>query len=350
MKILIDGRSLTPQMSGISRYIRELTKGYVREYGHDSVCVILNQTVDAFPYRYALCPYHRHSLQDNIKFSCFLQKIDYDLYHAGDLIGPFWHKKNAIHIVTVHDLMLLKIKGFSKVSFIKEAFRKIKFRFFWKRILSEADIIVSVSETTKKDVKEILGVDSIVFREGVNKIKLNSSGRAELSHNLISGKYFLYVGLAMPHKNVDFLINTFLHSATDKKLVICGKGHHPIESDRVIRLGWVEDGELDNLYRHCAAFVFPSLYEGFGLPILEALSYHCRVFSSQAASLGEFSDKVLSFFNPKDDSQLQYILEHSDEIKVDNKLIDEYLTHFRWEGIWKEFHQFLKSYIYNDKR
>ena len=350
MKILIDGRSLTPQISGISRYINELTKGYIREYGNDAVSVILNQVISAFPYHYILCPYHRHALCDNIKFSCFLQKLDYDIYHAGDLIGPFWRKKNAIHLVTVHDLMLLKVKNFSKASFVKRAFRKIKFSFFWKRILSEADIVISVSETTKKDVKELLGIASIVFREGINEIKHDSSDRIKLNHDLIPGKYFLYVGLAMPHKNIDFLINTFLHSETDKKLVICGKGHCPIESDRIIYWGWAEDDELDCLYKHCAAFVFPSLYEGFGLPILEALSYHCRVFSSHAASLGEFSDKVISFFNPTDQSQLQYLLEHCDEIQVDDYLVDEYLRHFRWEEIWKEFHQFLKSYIHNGKR
>lgn len=352
MKILIDGRSITPKMSGISRYTYELIKGYVREYGNDSVRVILNQMIDAFPYHYILCPYHRHSLVDNIKFSRFLRNIDYDIYHAGDLIGPFYRKKGTIHIITVHDLMLIKVKGFSRISPFKNILRKLKFRFFWKLILCKADIVISVSETTRTDVKKILGIDSVVFREGVNEIKriaLSVNIINKRINDLIPSNYFLYVGLAMPHKNVDFLISTFLQSNTDKKLVICGKGHHPIASERIVYLGWVEDSDLDYLYGNCAAFVFPSLYEGFGLPILEALSYHCRVFSSNAASLGEFSNKVLSFFDPTDKSQLQYLLEHCDEIKVDNKLIDDYLSHFQWKNISEEFQQYLKSYIYGKK-
>lgn len=164
-----------------------------------------------------------------------------------------------------------------------------------------------------------------------------------------TGSYFLYVGLPMPHKNIQFLIDTFLKSQTDKILVICGKGHNPVLSTKIIYTGWVNDSTLDYLYRNCAAFIFPSIYEGFGLPILEALSYHCRVFSSNAASLGEFSDKVLSFFSPTDDNRLKYLIENCDHIPVNNTLIDKYLQGFNWNVIWNRFHQYLRTYIYERK-
>ena len=128
MQILIDGRSITQQTSGIGRYTCELIKGYVREYGKDAVKVIMNHEIKDFPYSYILCPFQRHSFIDNVKFSFFLKKLDYDIYHAGDLIGPFFKKKNVVHIITVHDLMLLKVKDFNQLPYLHGVARKIKFK------------------------------------------------------------------------------------------------------------------------------------------------------------------------------------------------------------------------------
>lgn len=134
MKVLIDGRSITPKTSGIGRYSYELIKGYVREYGKSSVKVILNNEIKDFPFSFVLCPFHRHSLIDNVRFSFFLKKLDYNIYHSGDLIGPFFHKKNRIHIITVHDLMLLKVKNFCQLPYWHELIRKIKFKEFWRLV------------------------------------------------------------------------------------------------------------------------------------------------------------------------------------------------------------------------
>lgn len=345
-KILVDGRSMTSQKSGIGRYTYELAKGYIREYGEHSVTVILADEIENFPFPYILCPLNRHSFVDNVRFSFFLKRLDYDIYHAGDLIGPFFHRREAIHIVTVHDLMLLRVKNFCGLPYWHNKVRQFKFKEYWKYILCDADIIVSVSETTKKDVEQIYGIKSLLLREGINKLSCDCREQAPKKFHLTKGGYFLYVGLTLPHKNVQFLIETFLKSHTDKILVICGKGHKPVQADRVVYTGWVNDTTLDFLYRNCAAFIFPSIYEGFGLPILEALSYHCRVFSSNAASLGEFSEQVISFFSPYDESRLQYLIEHCDQIPVNDVLIDSYLRRFQWENIWSEFHQNLRYYIY----
>ena len=348
MKILIDGRSILSRKSGIGRYGEELIKGYVRHYGHDSVTVILNdRELQGLECKSIICPYGRHSIIGNIRFSRFLEKQEYDIFHSCDLTGPFWRKKQALHIITVYDLMLFKVRNFCSLPPIKACLRKLKFLFFYRRILRNADIIVSVSESTRKDVKEIYGLNSVVLREGINRLKRQSSSKPGLP--IEPDGYFLYVGLAMPHKNVDFLIDTFLESRTDKKLVICGKGHKHISSDRIVYAGFADDSVLDYLYSNCAAFIFPSLYEGFGLPILEALSYHCRVFASDAASLGEFSDKVISFFKPTDKNRLKYLIENCDDIAIDTTGIDKYLEKFEWDDIWDEFHGYLKNYLHGQK-
>lgn len=337
MKILIDGRSMTSQLSGIGRYTLELAKGYVHRYGAVNVLTIVNKSISYFPFKCIKCPYERHKIIDNIKFSRWLSQQEYDIYHSGDMIGPFWHKKGVRHIVTCHDLMFFVVPGFFRINPIKSYIRKCRLKLFFLAILQDADMIVAVSQTTHDDLKRIYGLEPVVVREGINLIEHKKS-LCEYN-GLTKDTFFLYVGLGSLHKNIDFMVNAFLASKTDKKLVICGKGHRPIMSDRIIYTGYVTDEQLHYLYQNCAAFIFPSKYEGFGLPILEALSYHCRVFSSNAGSLGEFSSDVVSFFNPEKKEELIHLMEKCNTINIDVTKINGYLKHFNWENIWDEFFQ-----------
>ena len=334
-KIIIDGRSMTPQLSGIGRYSLELIKAYVNKYGEENVYILVNQPISYLPYKSHVVSYKRHSIWENVKFSVYLSKCDYNIFHSTDLTGPFWHSKGRKHIVTCHDLMYFLVPDFFKLGRIKTFLRKLNLKVLFRGIVKDADEIVSVSETTRKDLNKIYGVDSFVLREGVNTI--NKDVHSECFMNLPCGSFFLYVGLGMKHKNVEFLVQSFLKSKTDKKLVIAGKGHSIVESDRIIYTGYIEDKYLDYLYKNCAAFIFPSKYEGFGLPILEALSYHCRVFSSNSGSLGEFSKDILNFFNPAKEEQLIQLIEKCDLINVDCAKIDKYLAHFNWNDIWVDF-------------
>lgn len=338
MRVLIDGRSLTQQMSGISRYILELTKGYIRKYGEENVITIVNSPIDYFPFKYLICPYERHKFVDNIKFSIWLFKQDYNIYHAGDMLGPFWHAKGVKHITTCHDLIPFVIPNSFRLSRIRTILRKFRIKFFFKYIVQDADMIISVSKTTHDDLKRIYGVDSFILREGINKIFCKEDTHIKYE-GLGKNTYFLYVGLGSPYKNIDFLVNAFLSTTTEKKLVICGKGHNIVDSPRIIYTGYVEDECLDYLYKNCAAFIFPSKYEGFGLPILEALSYCCKVFSSNAGSLGEFSPGVVQFFNPNEKQDLIDLINDCDDIVIDKEIIEHYLQSFDWEIIWHEFHE-----------
>lgn len=350
MKILIDGRSITSQTSGIGRYIYHLIEGYIKEYGYDKVQVILNTPIKEFPYKYILCPYQRHSFWGTICFSIFLNKLDYDVLHSGDMTGTFWHKKQKKHIVTIHDLMFLVVPGFFKLPFMKRQCRKIKNYLFFYTILQKADLRISVSQTTRLDLQKYYSLDSIVIREGVNKIK-KYNNTFQPYKDLNKNSFFLYVGLGAPHKNIQFMIDAFLSANTDKKLVICGKGHDPIINEKIIYTGWVQDEELDFLYQNCAAFIFPSLYEGFGLPILEALSYHCKVFSSNAGALGEFSSQYVHFFNPQKVEELTTLIEKCDSLHTDIEGINQYLSYYNWEKIWNDYHRDYNIYkIWTNKQ
>lgn len=334
-KVLIDGRSMTPQLSGIGRYTLELTKAYVERYGEENVTVIINEPIPYLPYKYIQCSYKRHSFINNVLFSIFLSRQEYQIYHSGDIIGPFWHNKKRKHIITCHDLMYLIVDNFFKINRFKAILRRARIKYFFQHVINDADQIISVSKTTHNDLLKVYGKESIILREGINKIFHEDISKEY--KGLKKDTFFLYVGLGAPHKNVDFLIKTFLSSKSDKKLVICGKGHTPIISDKIIYTGYIEDKYLDYLYRNCSAFIFPSKYEGFGLPILEALSYHCKVFSSNAGSLGEFSQEVIKFFDPDNETELRSLIENCDQINIDASKIDDYLKHFKWDEIWDDF-------------
>lgn len=339
MKIIIDGRSISNKTSGISRYCYELIKGYVKQYGFHNVKVILKESLDSFEYDYIVCKFNRYTLFGTLQFSFFLNKLKYDIYHSGDMTGVFWGKKESKHISTVHDLMFAAISNFYGRKSIRNFLRIKKNLVLTYFILRVCDQIISVSKKTNIDLKKILGYHSTILREGVNKIE-NKPGEVSENINVIkSNSYFLYVGLAYPHKNIDFMIDSFANSRTDKKLIICGKNHKIQKVKNVEYLGFVSDAELNYLYNNCAAFIFPSLYEGFGLPILEALSFGSKVFSSNRGSLSEFSPEFVNYFNPYKHDELIKLIENVDHINLDISKVKTYLENFNWTLIWSEYHK-----------
>lgn len=343
-KVIVDGRSMTLQKSGIGRYILEMINAYVRKYGSENVLVIVNNAIE-LPCEYEVVSYNRHSILDTIRFSFFLLKKKYNIYHSGDLIGPFWHRHGVRHFVTCHDLMWFVVPDFFGINSIRKWLRLCRLYFYIKLVLMYTDVI-SVSRTTQQDLLCFFNKKSIVLREGVNRIStLKKESESSIIGGLENGSFFLYVGLGANHKNVEFMVNAFLESNTQKKMIIVGKGHKQIDNDRLLYLGYVNDSCLDYLYRNCAAFIFPSKYEGFGLPILEALSYHCKVFSSTGGALKEFSPEVVSFFSPNNKNQLKALIEKEDKIVVNSIKIDTYLKDYEWDTIWNEFF----DYFLNEK-
>jgi glycosyltransferase involved in cell wall biosynthesis len=127
-----------------------------------------------------------------------------------------------------------------------------------------------------------------------------------LSRFGISGEYFLAAGVQNPNKNFDRIVQAVcIYNKTSTPLLIAGGSDSAVYRniklpDGVRALGYITDAELKALYENAACFVFPSLYEGFGLPPLEALSSGCPVVLSHAASLPEIFGDVAFFCDPYD--------------------------------------------------
>ena len=141
-------------------------------------------------------------------------------------------------------------------------------------------------------------------------LEANPDNRILEKFNLLYGSYFLTVGSANPSKNINFLINAFLMLHVDSriKLVVVGGINNKVFAEKdnisyvsgsnVIYTGRINDSELRSLYENAKAFVFPSIYEGFGIPPLEAMSCGCPVLASNFEAILEVCGDGAEYFDP----------------------------------------------------
>lgn len=349
-KILIDGRCLNEVSTGGKNYAIELIKSYQREYGKDNVFVLCRQSQETKWFNEIIYPLKTYSFINFFLLHRIIRKVHPNIFHSPFHYSSFFKVKGCLYVTSVLDLMYRTVPNFYRKNSFLNLLGVLKTNFFIKRSLNNSDIVISISETTADDVKRYFDKDSFVIPCGVilrNYTDLScQSGLSIYPKNSI----FLYVGLTTVHKNVEFLISCFEKAVTDKMLIICGKNDGNLKSSnpRVKFLGFVSEDDLGYLYNNCSAFVFPSLYEGFGLPILEALAQGSIVFSSTGGSLKEFSDKLIHFFNPRDADSLIRLLEGVNNIQApDKNEVAEYLSLFRWNVNFRKMHRIISLYEKN---
>ena len=349
MKILIDGRLLSDKETGISRYTENLINIYIDLFGRKNIILIipanLKKTFDDIQIiKTDLYPFN---IYDFIRFHRFLEKIDFDVYHSMFYSNSFFKLKDKIYITTVHDLMYKIVPKFFYENKIKNFLATCYFDFIVYKSLKNSDFIISVSQTTKNDIKQLFNKDSIVIIEGVNKLKINEN-ELQIDINIIKSKqYFLYVGNNRPHKNIKFLKECYLKSKTDKKLVIVGhKGKNlQIGNKEIIYTGFINDFTLKYLYENAIVFVFPSLYEGFGLPILEAINFNTFVFSSNGGALKEFGNYNIEYFAPNKGEDLINLLNNADNFVFDKNKKYKLLSKYNWNETKKQIQNFYQEFL-----
>lgn len=200
--------------------------------------------------------------------------------------------------------------------FYPETFRKRDLRKLnsWTNYsVKKAKKIITISQSSKNDIIKHYKVPEskvIVVYPGIKENTMKNNKKLDLSTWGIKGKYILFVGTLQPRKNVERLIEAFSKLKKDNlQLVIVGKRGWLFEDiltspkkfgveKSVVFLDFVSDAELPILYENAQCFVMPSLYEGFGLPVLEAMKYGCPAVVSNVSSLPEVGGDAALYFDP----------------------------------------------------
>lgn len=349
MKILIDGRLLSTKPTGISRVTLELIKSYETYYGKENVNVICNSSKFSNEFNVIITNLKPFNIFHFLKFYFFLKSLNPYIYHSPFYSGSLLKIKKTIIILNVNDLMFYKIKGFFSTNKLINFTAKVYYMLLVWLSLRSSNFILSISKTTRKDLMKIFRLDSMVINLGIIN---NNHSNTEVfednflkKNNLVKNSYFLYVGNNRPHKNINFLIEAYKASNTSLKLLLVGfKDDGLINQHNIINIASVLDKELEVLYDNCKAFVFPSLYEGFGLPIIEAISRGCIVLSSNAGSLAEFEFKSVKYFNPQNLEQLVTLIENIGSFSFYKEDI-QLLSKYDWKIIFEGYQTYLQEYL-----
>jgi glycosyltransferase involved in cell wall biosynthesis len=346
MKIGIDARFYGPVGKGLGRYTQEVVDNIIKinnvEDGDGFEFVIFlspdnydELIVGDLRIKKVMLNIRWYSWREQIFMPFYIWREKLDLIHFPHFNVPIFTPVKFV--LTLHDLILTHfptVRATTKHIFIYHL-KNLAYRLVTKMAVKRAEKIITVSEFTKKDIIynfKIAAEKIIVTYEGVANLahgrdslfvaKLDS--REMLNKYHINENFLLYVGNAYPHKNLETLISVFgrLHSLRpEMKLVLVGKEDYFYDrihnyasslnlwqkenvNSPIVFAGYVPDSQLEIMYQEAKAYVFPSLYEGFGLPPLEAMAKGCPVVSSDRASLPEILGTAAVYFNPEDEDDM----------------------------------------------
>lgn len=334
---------------GVSVYTMKLLEYFYTQANKDLRFVIYLKTkplsdmpVQSAYFQYAVFNVPAYWSQVFLPFQLYTQRLtgkSLDIFFSPAHYAPRFCP--SLTIVTIHDLSYFYYPD----EFLKKDFYKLK---NWtKYSIEKATKIIAVSKTTKKDIVKFYHVPEEkieVIYNGFEKTLVKNS----TNHQPQTTPYILYVGTLQPRKNIPVLIKAFKAFHTtypDFKLIIAGKKGWMFDNiyktvkenglEKCVRFtGYINDNELVALYRKAFCFVMPSLYEGFGIPVLEAMSYGCPVISSFASSLPEIGSEACLYFDPsREDDLLNTLIKLKESVSIRKELIQkgkERVTQFSW--------------------
>jgi len=322
MKIGIDCRLFSSNFTGIGRYTHELVTNIIEmnrklPEPHELVLFFNNPEYKEFrslqPVKKVLVRAKHYSFAEQWRFWRKLVKEKCDVVHFPHFNKPILYRDK--YTLTIHDLTLSMFPGKKMTKW----YHRLAYHLVISSAIKKAKHVIAISENTKKDIVEHFRIKpeqiEVVYN-GVNEefdlMKDPEETKKTLRKYGISKQFLLYAGVWRNHKNLVRLIEAFekVREESDLMLVITGKPdpHYPEVQDKVKELGleevvifpgMVSENELVHLYTAATIFVFPSLYEGFGLPPLEAMRCGTPVVASNTSSIPEICGEGNAiFFDP----------------------------------------------------
>lgn len=374
MRIGLDATALPPQPVGAGNYMIQLVRALSAVNADDQLVVFVQSRgwelfalPEGRPVEWQIVKDRNPGsrlLWEQTQLTKLVQKINIDLLHSLHYTRPF--QLPCASVVTFHDMTFFLYPQ------LHTRARRVFFPTAMKISARRADAIISVSESTRKDAIRLLGIDPdriITAHLGVDPSFQPIEDTVQLSQ--IAEKYglpdhfILYVGTIEPRKNLPLLIKAYrqlVAQGTEYKLVLAGNYGWMYEevltliedldlSELIYLPGYVSQSELPLVYNLAELFVYPTIYEGFGLPVLEAMACGVPVITSRIASLPEIVADA-GILIPVDD--IEALSEAMRQVLLDDvlkqKLIHDGLLQakkFSWERTaeltWKVYLQVLAN-------
>ncbi|MEN8252601.1 MAG: glycosyltransferase family 1 protein [Patescibacteria group bacterium] len=285
----------------------------------------------------------------------FCKKMKMDIYHT-EYIIPFFMPSFTKIITHIHDI---SFKVHKELITKKDAFF---LNTLIPRAVKKSDKVIAVSQFTKDEIVKYYKVPESkieVVYNAVNLEPLNRSNAEIREKYNLPQRYVLALGTMQPRKNIPFLISAFAQVARevdDINLVLVGKKSHnfddriqktiekyPHIKEKVIFTGFVAEEDKIGVYKNAEVFVFPSLYEGFGVPILEAIEADTLVVASDIPPHKEIGGEGIIYFDPYSIDECSKTLYDSlDSDKMKDMIITEakkQKTRFSWNNSVKKLKQ-----------
>ncbi len=368
MRIGIDARFFGPKEKGLGVYVQKLVEGLERnnnETDHHFFIFLKKDRFDDFKpqkknFHKVVADFQWYGWKEQLIYPFFLNKYKLDLMHFGHFNVPVLYFRKTI--VTIHDLILFHFPTF-KNSTLNKAFYLIKllaYRMVINLAVRKAVLIIAISEFTKKDLIKTLKVSEEkikVVYQGCNFVsqKTNQNAKTILKKYGIIKPYLLCVGNAYPHKNLERLSEVFsIFNKQNSKvsLVLAGgrdffyqrleKKIAKEEIKNIIIPGFIEQVDFELIFRESEMFIYPSLYEGFGFPPLEALAYGKKVSCSNKTSMPEILGESVEYFSPEDPKSildcLNKVFKTRNKRKNEKQMkkITEIIKKFDWDKTAQE--------------
>jgi len=331
-RYVLDARTATDHFPGIGRYVSNLARALPPLLAPDESLVVLCDP--SRPSRWqlpapsaqvqwmetAVSPF---SLAQQWQVPRLLREIEADLYHSPYYLMPYRPGKPTL--LTFYDLIPQR---FPQVVSVRA---RLLTHLFTRLALHAADHVVTISRFTRQDALALYPITP----EKITAVPLapdphfqpqpeNEVTRVRARYNLPSA-YVLYLGINKPHKNLVSLINAWKNIVQElsvpPQLVVAGAWdkRYPEARETAVRLhlashitflGPVAEEDLPGLYAGATVFVFPSQYEGFGLPVIEAMACNTTVACANTSSLPEVGGRAAAYFQPDDLAEITAVLRH----------------------------------------
>lgn len=362
MKIGIDARMYGVNFTGIGRYTAELISHLAEiDQENEYVLFMRKEAFDQFNclnerFSKVLADYPHYSFGEQIGFNKLLKAHKLDLMHFTHFNAPIFYR--GPYVVTIHDLTLSFFPGKKMGGWIY----RMAYHLVISRVTKKAKHILAVSENTKKDLQKILHLPAekitVIYNGVTEKFgETEPTDRPDMMKKMgLSKPYFLYTGVWREHKNVVGLIKAFVAFNSEVgeqyELVITGPRNesYPEVPDTIAELsaedsvhlvGLVSEPDIYALYLNALAYVFPSFYEGFGLPPLEAMQCGTPTIVSSTSCIPEIcGENNALYFDPYDLADMQAKMKQLvSDPTLRQRLVErgkERVKAFSWEKMTRE--------------